>query len=151
MEARHSQVIAATPAVLWRCLTEPALLKDWVPGYVDETPEDPARTGGVGVVSTMRLREGSRIKSYRCVVTRWEPERGVGIRISGGAFAKDMHMDVDYAIERMDGACRVDFREQCAMKGLYLILAPLIWLVSRANAAKALATLAQVARRESAG
>ena len=142
--------IDATPAVLWRCLTEPDLLKEWVPGYVDETPEDPARTRGVGVASTMRLREGSRISTYRCVVMRWEPERAVAIRLTGGAFAKDMHMDVDYEITPLERGCRVDYRVQCAMKGLYILLAPVIWLVSRGNATKALTTLARVAKRQAA-
>ena len=55
----HRQIrVDCTPEALWRCLTEVELLKNWVSNLVDETPNDPTRTQGVGVKSTM--------KSFRC-------------------------------------------------------------------------------------
>ena len=109
MEIRHSADIACTPARLWPWLTEPERLKAWVPGFVEEIPDDPARTSGVGAGSTMKLREGSKVLDYRCVVTRWEPERAVDIRLSGGALAKDMHMDLAYDVTPTARGCRLDY------------------------------------------
>ena len=150
MDVRHQVEIACTPAALWPWLTEPALLKEWVPGFVEETPDDPARTSGVGTRSTMKLREGSRVSTYQSVVTRWEPERAVAIRLSGGSFAKDMHMDIAYEVTPTARGCRLEFHEHCDMKGLYLLLAPVFWIAGRANVTKALAKLAGAVARSGA-
>ena len=150
MEIRRAIEIDCTPAALWPCLTKPEILKEWVPGFVDEVPEDPAVTSGVGAASIMRLREGSRVSTYRSVVTRWEPERAVEIRLTGGSFRSDMHMDVGYDVTPTARGCRLDYRAACAMKGLFLLVAPVFWLAGRANATKALARLATVTRHRAA-
>ena len=140
--------IACTPARLWTCLTDPATLKQWIEDLVDDTPEDPAKTSGVGVVSTMRLREGGKIQSYRCVVTAWEPERRVALQMTGGSFGPGMAMDIDYRITPEAQGCRLDYAVEVPLKGMFILIAPMIWLFSRINAHKALGKLAKVASQK---
>jgi hypothetical protein len=139
--------IDGTSAQLWRCLTEPELLKRWITTLVDETPEDPSKTSGVGVVSTMRLREGNKIVAYRCVVTKWEHERCLAIRISGGMFIEGMEMDVEYDISpRPGGGMLLDYDVRVPLKGFaFVLMAPLMWLMSMMNANKDLSKLQTLA------
>lgn len=143
----HERIeIDCTPAQLWRCLTEPALLQQWVSSLVDETPEDPARTTGAGAASTMRLREGKKIVVYRSVVTAWEPERRIAVRLSGGSFAPGMEMDVTYDIAPHAGGTSLDYDVRVPMKGLFFkLMAPLFRLMAMTNANKDLSTLKELA------
>ena len=146
----HRRVeIACTAQALWRCLADPGIVKQWVPGVVEIVPEPgPGPGEGLDAASTMRIREGGKIASYRSVVTRWEPDRAIGIRMSGGSFAPGMHMDVTYEIAERTGACVLDYDVTCELKGvLYKLMAPLIWAVSRASAKKSLDNLSAIASR----
>ena len=145
MHVRKTLDIACSPARLWPYLTEPELIKRWLADLVDDTPEDPAKTSGVGVVSTMRLREGSKIQSYRCVTTAWEHERRVAIRLTGGSFADGMAMDVDYRITPAGEGSRLDYEVHVPLKGVFILLAPVMWIASRGNARKTLGKLAEIA------
>lgn len=143
----HRQVrIACTPSVLWKHLTEPELLKEWVPDYVDETPDGPVHEG-VGAASTMRLREGSKVVAYKSVVTAWERERRVAIRITGGSFPKGMHIDVGYGITPSEGGCLLDYDVDYQLRGFFRLMAPIMWLATRGNSDKALTKLASAATR----
>lgn len=142
----HKQVaIDATPAKLWPLLTEPEKLKTWIDNLVDDTPDGP-QTTGVGARSTMKIREGKKIVSYQSVVTAWEPERRVAIRLSGGTFAKGMAMDVDYLVTPTATGSLLDYDVKVTLAGWCVVLAPLIWIVSRFNATSALDKLSAAAR-----
>lgn len=143
----HRQVsIACPPAALWRCLTEFELQKRWLTDLVDETPEDPAKTSGVGAASRMRIREGSKVNTYRSVVTAWEPNRRLAVRLTEGSFAPGMAMDVTYTITAAPGGCLLDFDVEVPLKGiLFKLMAPLIWIMSAANARRDLGKLATLA------
>jgi carbon monoxide dehydrogenase subunit G len=147
MHIHRRMQIACTPAQLWRCLTEPELLKRWVTDLVDETPEDPSRTTGVGAVSTMQLREGKRIVAYRSVVTAWEPLRRVAIRFSGGSFGPGMEMDVAYGIAPEDnGGTVLDYDVHVPMKGFFFkLLSPLFQLMAASKTNKDLSALKALA------
>lgn len=134
-----------TPEKLWPLLTEPERIKTWLEDLVDDVPDDPSRTGGVGVRSTMRLREGKKVQTYRCVTTAWEPRRRVAIQLTGGSFAEGMAMDVDYRIAPEGTGSRLDYAVNVPLKGFFVVIAPLIWIGARANGAKALRKLAEVA------
>jgi carbon monoxide dehydrogenase subunit G len=140
--------IACTPARLWTCLTDPETIKRWLDDLVDETPEDPAKTTGVGAVSTMRIREGGKIQSYRSVITAWEPDRRVALQMTGGSFGQGMAMDIDYRITPEAQGCRLDYAVEIPLKGMFILMAPMLWLFSRMNAHKALGKLAKVASEE---
>lgn len=145
MRFATTMTVPCTPAKLWGLLTEPALIKTWLEDLVDDTPDDPSRTSGVGVHSTMRLREGRKIQTYRSVTTAWEPQRRVAIQLTGGSFAQGMAMDVDYRITPEGAGSRLDYEVTVPLKGFFILIAPLIWIGSRANAGKALSKLAEVA------
>jgi len=141
----HKQVrIACTPATLWRHLTESELLKQWIPDLVDDTADEGVQPG-LGATSTMRLREGSKVQSYRSVVTAWEPERKVAVRLTGGSFAAGSAMDVSYEFVPEANGCVLDYDVDIPLATLpFKLLAPLIWIVSTGNANKALTNLARL-------
>lgn len=144
MQVRREIVIAAPPARVWRCLTEPDLLPKWISGFVDETVETP-RPPAVGTVSTMRLKEGAKVVSYRSVLTAWKPGERLAIRLTGGSFAEGMAMDVDYAISPEGEGTRLVYDARVPMKGLFLLLAPIMRLAAGANAKRDLAKLKALA------
>jgi hypothetical protein len=138
----HRRVsLACTPTALWRCLTEFDLQKQWITQLVDETPDHPAHVG-VGAASTMRMREGKKIVTYRSVVLAWEPGRRLAIRLSGGSFAPGMEMDVAYGLSLGETGMTLDYDVQVPLKGImFKLMAPLIWLASASNAKKSLMKL----------
>ena len=144
----HKQVtIACPPAKLWRCLTEPAIQKQWLVDVIDDIPDDPAKRGA-GAFSTMRIREGGKVQVYRSLVTAWEPERKLAIQLTGGSFAAGMAMDVTYAIASDDAGSVLDYDVIVPLQGFaFKLMAPLIWVVSQSNARKALDKLAEVSRK----
>jgi hypothetical protein len=141
---RHVSV-AGTPAQLWRCLTEIELLKQWIATLVDEALDDPNHTG-LGALSTIQLREGTGVVSYRSLVTAWEPHQRLGIRLSGGSFADGMVMDVTYRLSPSAGVRTGLTYDVCvALEGKFRVMGPLIWMVSASNARRDLAKLQALA------
>lgn len=142
----HRQLkIDAPPAAVWRCLVEPELQKRWITQLVDETPDD-ASAVGVGATSSMRLREGDQVVTYRSKVTAWEPERHLSIQLTGGTFAEDMAMDVRYDLVPEAAGTTLDYDVVVPMKGFASkVLTPLLWLVASTNSIKDLARLSVVA------
>jgi carbon monoxide dehydrogenase subunit G len=145
MRVQKTIQIACTPDQLWPYLTEPALIPRWIEDLVDDTPDDPAKTTGVGVASTMRMREGGKISAYRSVMTAWDAPRHLALRLTGGSFAEGMAMDIDYRVTPEGAGCRLDQVVVIPLKGVFVLMAPLIWLGSRANARKTLGKLAEIA------
>jgi carbon monoxide dehydrogenase subunit G len=135
------------PEQLWRCLTDIALLKQWVSHLVDEIPDDPAYAG-LGALSTIHMREGKKVVAYRSEVTAWQPQRRLAIRLRGGSFANGMAMDVVYVLKPEDGRGIVlDYDATVGLRGLFFtVLAPIIFLVSASNAANDLAKLKRLAQ-----
>jgi carbon monoxide dehydrogenase subunit G len=134
------------PEILWRCLTDVEILKHWISQFVDETLDDPRHTG-LGASSTIRMREGKRVVAYRSLVTTWEPERRLGIRLSGGSFAQGMDMDVLYVLSS-GGSDRaiLDYDVSVPLKGfLFKLMGPIIKLAAARNAKKDLSRLALLA------
>ena len=142
----HRRVsLDCSPKAVWRCLTEFDLQQQWIAQLVDETPDEPGPVG-VGVGSTMRLREGGKIVAYRCIVTGWEPERRLAIRLSGGSFAAGMEMDVAYELAQDGTSTILDYDVKVPLKGFFFtLMAPLIWLAAAGNAKKDLAKLKALA------
>jgi hypothetical protein len=145
MHTHRRLLLDCPPNSVWRCLTEFELQKQWITQLVDETPDDPARVGA-GAGSTIRMREGGKIVTYRSVVTAWEPERRLAIRLSGGSFAPGMEMDIVYALSQGEGGTILDYDAQVPLKGImFKLMAPIIWLVAASTAKKDLAKLRALA------
>jgi carbon monoxide dehydrogenase subunit G len=138
--------IACAPAQLWRCFTDVAILKQWISQLVDETPDDPAQHGQ-GALSTLYMREGKKIVAYRSMVTAWQPERRLAIRLSGGSFGQGVEMDVLYELSREAGARTIlNYDVNVPLKGvLFRLMAPILWLASASNAKRDLAKLVTLA------
>ena len=129
------------PLAVWRCLTEFKLQQKWITQLVEETPDDPEQVG-LGAGSTVRMREGSKIVTYRSVVTAWEPGRRLAIRLSGGSFPPGMEMDVTYGLSQGETGTHLDYDVQVPLKGVFFkLMAPFIWVVAARNAKKDLAKL----------
>jgi hypothetical protein len=145
LQTNRRLVVACPPEILWRCLTDPSILKQWITQLVEEKFDDPAH-GGLGARSTILLREGNKIVAYRSVVTAWEPKHCLAIRLSEGSFAPGMEMDVRYELAGDLGSrTLLDYGVIVPMKGVFKLLYPLIWLGSVASAKKDLAKLQRVA------
>jgi uncharacterized protein YndB with AHSA1/START domain len=147
MHIHRRTEIACSPATLWLCLTDMELLKRWITQLVDETLDDPSRSG-LGALSTVRIREGNKVVAYRCVVTAWEPARRLAIRLSGGLFAEGMEMDVTYDLSHADGATTIlDYDVSVPLKGmLFRVMGPIIWLASAGSANRDMAKLQVLAQ-----
>jgi uncharacterized protein YndB with AHSA1/START domain len=152
MRAHRRITIDSPSEVVWLCLTDPALVKQWITNMVDDIPEHPGRPIGVGTRSTMRLREGKRIRDYTCIITAWEPGKHLAIRMAGGSFAPGMEMDVRYQLSPVpEGRTLLDFDVQVPMKGWFRLMAPLFKLMAAGNTNRELAKLQEVARTASVG
>ena len=147
MRFETRMTLPCTPEKLWPLLTDPQGIKTWLEDLVDDVPDDPSHTSGVGVRSTMHLREGKKVQTYHSVTTAWEPQRRVAIQLTGGSFARGMAMDVDYRITPEGAGSRLDYVVEVPLKGFFVLMAPLIWIGSRSNANKALTKLAEVAAK----
>ncbi len=146
MHIHRRVIIECKQKGLWRCLTEPELIRQWVTNMVDEIPDEGARPG-LGAKSTIRMREGTKIVNFRCVVTEWKPEYRLGIRFTGGSLGPSLEMDVTYELSRgEDTGTALDFDVDLPLHGfVYKLLAPLIWLGAVNNTKKDLAKLAELA------
>jgi carbon monoxide dehydrogenase subunit G len=146
MHIHRQLAIACPPRSVWRCLTEFELQKEWITQLVDETPDQPNAPVGIGSASNMRLREGGKTVTYRCVVTKWQPERKLGICLSGGSFAAGMNMHVVYDLKPTELGTTLDYDVQVPLKGLFFkLMAPLIWIAAASNAKKDLTKLKSLA------
>lgn len=144
----HRQIrVDCTPEALWRCLTEVELLKNWVSNLVDETPNDPTRTQGVGVKSTMKMREGKKIVAYQSEVTEWAPKRRLAIRLSGGSFTKDLVVDVAYELSQDNiNTTLLDYDVTVPVRGFWFkLLGPLVRMIAYFAAKKDLSRLQALA------
>jgi uncharacterized protein YndB with AHSA1/START domain len=148
----HRRVrIDASPPAVWRCLTETSLLKQWVSNLLEETPEGPQQSG-IGAVSNIQMREGSRVVTYRSIVTEWEPKQKLAIRLSGGSLGEGMEMDVIYELNQEDlTGVVLDYDATVPLKGFFFkLLAPIIWLGMAGSSKQDLAKLKALAPTVSA-
>ncbi|APV48276.1 hypothetical protein BWI17_00425 [Betaproteobacteria bacterium GR16-43] len=145
MRVRKSVSVAATPDTCWKVLTSREHLKSWVPEVLDTIPDDPARPEGLGATSTMKIQEGKRVVEYRETITAWEPGRALAVRLTGGSFGKDMAMDVDYRLVPESNGTRLDYAEEMELKGMFILMAPLFWIISGAKVGGTLSRFAKAA------
>src|SRR6266481_9410824 len=89
--------IECPPAVLWRCLVEPDLIKKWDRYFLDETPEDASQVG-VGAWSVVRLSVRDRIEIYRCQLTEWIPEKSLCYSVIDSSFDNELEFELRYSI-----------------------------------------------------
>jgi hypothetical protein len=141
MHLHRRILLDSTPSAVWRCLTQFELQRQWITQLVEETPDNPGRVG-LGAGSTVKMREGGKIVTYRSAVTAWEPERRLAIRLSGGSFSPGMEMDVAYDLSLGETGTFLDYDVQVPLKGfVFKLMAPIIWLAAASNAKKDLAKL----------
>ena len=109
--------IAAPPEVVWRHLSDPALMAAWMPGIEDMRSRDggPLRTGSA---LTFRARGAERSSS----VAAFEPERLIALQSTQGAFTATYR----YGLRAEGGATIVSLRAECSASGWMRLLAPLI-------------------------
>lgn len=143
---RRIQVECAE-AALWRCLIEPRLLKEWITDFFDERPDDPAKTG-LGAASTLRMKEGGKIVTYRVLVTEWQPPSRLTVQVSGGSLGPNNKADVTYELSPGDfsGQTTLDYDLEIPLRGfIFWLMSPLIRFFANRSAKRDLARLAQFA------
>jgi uncharacterized protein YndB with AHSA1/START domain len=145
MHIHRRTLLDCPPSAVWRCLTEFDLQQRWITQLVEEIPDDPGRVG-LGAVSTLRMREGNRVVTYRSVVTAWEPGRRLALRLSGGSFSPGMQMDVAYDLSPSETGTVLEYDVQVPLKGIvFKLMAPIIWFVAASNAKRDLTKLRSLA------
>jgi hypothetical protein len=98
------------------------------------------------------MREGSRVVTYRSIVTEWEPKQKLAIRLSGGSLGEGMEMDVIYELNQEDlTGVVLDYDATVPLKGFFFkLLAPIIWLGMAGSSKQDLAKLKALAPTVSA-
>ena len=102
--------IAAPVATVWRHLDDDQKIKAWMPEVVDiRYPQGRNAAAPVGTKFVQSIKEGGRIKDYDGVVTAYDRERLLGIRLGDN---KHFHVDVTYRLEAQ-GAGNTALHYEC--------------------------------------
>ena len=105
--------IAAPVPTVWSFLNDDSKLPDWMPEVVDITyPDGQDRDEPVGTRFRQTLKEGGRTKTYEGLVTAYEPERLLGVRLTDGGFG----VDVRYELSPTEQGTRLDYAAELALK-----------------------------------
>ncbi|HLS46874.1 MAG TPA: SRPBCC family protein [Gemmatimonadales bacterium] len=106
MNETYAMQIDAPVERVWELIDDRENLKRWMDGLEETTYPDGAVAGKeVGTRFVQRIREGGRVSEYQGVVTAYEPERHLGIRIGNRVFT----MRVDYRLAPEAGGTRLDY------------------------------------------
>jgi len=114
--------IAAPTDVVWRHLSDPALMAAWMPGIEDMHSRDggPLQTGSE---LAFRARGAERSSS----VAAFDPERLIALQSTQGAFTATYR----YGLLANGSATVVTLRADCVASGWMRLLAPLIRVLIR--------------------
>ena len=126
------QVFECSPATLWPFLNDADKLKQWMHGV--EYKRDISGKG-VGATYVMGIKEGRKVAEYQCVVTAFEPEKRLALRMTGGCGRTPMTMSIDYRLTDLGGRTEVDYScefDTSKLPFFFRLLAPLMRLMGRA-------------------
>jgi uncharacterized protein YndB with AHSA1/START domain len=134
--------LAASPARVWACLTEPEQIKRWITELVSDEPVTPPPIG-VGTRTRMKLRERSQIVEYDTEILAWSPLRELVLEMRGGHLGAEP-MRVSYRLSDLgNDTTRLVYENTWRPRGVLLhLLLPLIIVVGRRNARRSLGQLA---------
>ena len=132
MEARltHSVEIDGPVERVWDCLTDPEKIKLWMKGVEEHTltSEGPV---GVGSTFQMKIREGSKLRSYDGEFLAYDVNRRMQLRFVGGCTGNMPAMMVDYDLTDLYGRTRLDYLCRTEIKGFWRVLTPLIKIMGK--------------------
>ncbi|MDJ0513240.1 MAG: SRPBCC family protein [Methyloceanibacter sp.] len=115
MRITFENQIAAPVPVVWSFLDDDAKLPLWMPEVVDVSYQDGKnRDDPVGTVFRQTLKEGGREKTYDGLVTAYESERLLGVRLTDGQFG----VDVRYVLSPTAQGTRLDYTAELALQSL---------------------------------
>jgi uncharacterized protein YndB with AHSA1/START domain len=109
MKMTYTMDIKAPVHKAFALVNDDTQMARWMDGLVGTeylTPKDPANP--VGARFRQRIKEGGRVQAYEGVVTQYEPNRLLGVRIGNQAFATD----VTYRFEPTGQYCRLHYECQ---------------------------------------
>ena len=144
----HKQIlIPASPEYVWELLTDIDKIKRWVPCFISDEPVSEGEVG-VGYISTLKLKEGSRIVAYESEISAFSPPKRLSIILRGGSLGKEP-LHIDYQLSQSHLGTQVIYKNCWRAHGLMLkLIAPLINLMARKNAQQALNALKALANEE---
>ncbi|MEM7398800.1 MAG: SRPBCC family protein [Pseudomonadota bacterium] len=146
MQIIFENQIAAPVPVVWSFLDDDAKLPLWMPEVVDVSyPNGENRDDPVGTAFRQTLKEGGREKTYEGLITAYEAERLLGIRLTDGRFG----VDVRYALTPTVQGTRLDYTAELALQSrlariLGFLFKPLTMSILRRH----MANLKRVAEQE---
>ncbi|MEM7191452.1 MAG: SRPBCC family protein [Pseudomonadota bacterium] len=108
--------IAAPVPVVWSFLDDDEKLPLWMTEIVDISYPDGRNTENpVGTRFCQTLREGGREKTYDGLVTAYEPEHLLGVRLSDQSFG----VDVTYELSPNEKGTRLDYAADLALQSWF--------------------------------
>lgn len=111
------EVIEASPRRVWSFLEDDANIPLWMPEYVETTYLDAYdEANPVGTRFLRKLKEGGRVTTYPGVVTAFEPEKLLGIRLGEGKFI----VDVTYALENQGSGTHLRYQGDITLNSLFV-------------------------------
>ncbi len=123
-----TRIVKADASTIWRWLTVPELMRQWMPGITDLRSED-----GAPIDEGSRLLFTARGQQRSTTVTEFEPERALTLRSLQGSFAADYRYLVDSSINH----CKVTLDIHCGATGVARLMAPLVrvaaWLTDKSQ------------------
>ncbi len=140
-----AETMEATPEEVFRHLTEPTLLTQWIGGLVSSTP---LTEGGlrVGARSAEVVEEGGRRAEMETTVVQLEPGRYFESTIS----ADSLEALAKYSLTFEDGQTRVDYVLEARYKGVLMrCMAPFLGPVIRKKLSSDLGRLKLLVERGS--
>ena len=94
--------IAAPVATVWSYLDDDQKIKAWMSEVVGiRYPQGKNTTAPVGTTFVQSIKESGRVKDYDGVVTAYDRDRLLGIRLGDG---KHFHVDVTYRLDPIDAS-----------------------------------------------
>jgi len=137
--------IPAAPTVVWNLLIDPDRAQEWMPGVISYTTD--AEEGAVGVVSTLKVKEGGKEVEYVSEILEWEPIDLLTIDLRGGSLGPNS-MQVSYLLAPSGSGTALTYRSEWQAGSLMMwLMVPLIKLMAGRNATQAMERLGAIAAR----
>lgn len=140
--------IEAPVPIVWRFIDDDTKIPLWMSECAGITyPDGQDRDNPVGTRFRQTLREGGREKTYEGLVTAYELEHLLGVRLSDGSFG----VDVTYRLAPSPGGSRLDYSADIALQSFFIkFLAYLFKPLTSRIMKRHMANLKRVAEEEAA-
>lgn len=131
---QYTAYFTSPPEAVFPYLEDSDKIKQWMTGVErdEATSDGPTR---VGSTFEMDIKEGRKLTTYQGEVTKYEPNRLMGVKLVGGCGKTPMTMFADYELTRTEsGGTKLDYECRCELPSgfLFKLLGPLFKFMGKA-------------------